>query len=423
MKYFFTIALTYLLTAVALGQTDITLDNQDGVYFKDNSGATDGTRIFRRSGNSISIQYEKNSFRFDALDNRAVLIKNNLGETAILLHPTSNSTFEVGSLGLGLSAAAIDDDYRLHISRGNQHMIKLENTTNGNGSIAFANSIGMRSRLQFGSEGGFNFSKYDGTSFNAMLSIASDGNVGIGVIDASEKLVIDGNLKIRNGNKFMQHRSNVTTEHILSSHGQGSGWFVNASYDGSGDPQTNATYSMGPGNHNTGAGYLDFDGNAKRWTINIAGTSTGVGDPATFVQSAVFDDSYIALSPTGNEADFRIGSAGEVGIGTDSPSEKLEVNGTIRSKEVKVEATGWPDYVFESDYNLRSLEETEEYIKTNKHLPEIPSAKEMEANGVQLGEMNMLLLKKIEELTLYVIDLKKENEAQQKEIEKLKQDK
>ncbi len=123
---------------------------------------------------------------------------------------------------------------------------------------------------------------------------------------------------------------------------------------------------------------------------------------------------------TVSSLDFFIQHTGNVGIGTISPGEKLEVNGTIRSKEVRVEATGWPDYVFESDYNLRSLEETETYIKENKHLPEIPSAKEMEANGVQLGEMNMLLLKKIEELTLYVIDLKKENEAQQNEIEKLK---
>ena len=65
---------------------------------------------------------------------------------------------------------------------------------------------------------------------------------------------------------------------------------------------------------------------------------------------------------------------------------------------------------------------TAAYIKSNKHLPEVPSAKEMEANGVQLGEMNMLLLKKIEELTLYVIELKEENEKQQQEINRLKED-
>ena len=111
-----------------------------------------------------------------------------------------------------------------------------------------------------------------------------------------------------------------------------------------------------------------------------------------------------------HNTDMFIGSSGEVGIGTTNPTNKLEVNGTIRSKEVKVEASPWPDYVFEKDYELRSLEETEAYIKENKHLPEIPSAKEMEANGVALGEMNRLLLQKIEELTLHLIDKEKEIE-------------
>ena len=103
---------------------------------------------------------------------------------------------------------------------------------------------------------------------------------------------------------------------------------------------------------------------------------------------------------------------GNFGIGTTTPGNKLEVNGTIRSKEVIVEATNWPDYVFEEDYNLTSLKELEAYIKANKHLPEIPSAKEMEANGIILGEMNMLLLKKIEELTLHTIQQQKELDTQ-----------
>ncbi|RNC79848.1 MAG: hypothetical protein ED557_11970 [Balneola sp.] len=118
------------------------------------------------------------------------------------------------------------------------------------------------------------------------------------------------------------------------------------------------------------------------------------------------------------------GSTGDVqsyiGIGTTDPTNALEVNGTIRSKEVRVEATGWPDYVFHPEYELRSLEEIEAHIKAKGHLPEVPSAKEVEEEGQHLGEMQQLLLKKIEELTLHVIELKKENEAQQKEIEKLK---
>jgi len=66
-----------------------------------------------------------------------------------------------------------------------------------------------------------------------------------------------------------------------------------------------------------------------------------------------------------------------------------------------------PDYVFESDYNLLTLNQIKSYIEANKHLPEVPSAKEMETNGVELGDMSMILLKKIEELTLYTLDQEK----------------
>ena len=75
------------------------------------------------------------------------------------------------------------------------------------------------------------------------------------------------------------------------------------------------------------------------------------------------------------------------------------------------------DYVFEKNYKLTPLEDIKTYIDQNKHLPEVPSAKEMEKNGVQLGEMNMLLLKKIEELTLYVIEQNKKMEIQQSRID------
>lgn len=105
-------------------------------------------------------------------------------------------------------------------------------------------------------------------------------------------------------------------------------------------------------------------------------------------------------------------SDGDVTIGTGTTYQsffKLAVNGKIRAKEVKVE-TGWPDFVFEDDYYLPTLKEVEEFIQKHGHLPEIPSAKEVEADGVFLGEMNAKLLQKIEELTLYMIELKRENE-------------
>ncbi|TSE03622.1 hypothetical protein [Aquimarina algiphila] len=111
--------------------------------------------------------------------------------------------------------------------------------------------------------------------------------------------------------------------------------------------------------------------------------------------------------------DMIINHSGNVGIGTINPeSWRLAVNGKIRAKEIKVE-TGWSDFVFYDNYKLPTLSEVESHIKQKGHLKDIPSAKEVEKNGIFLGEMDSKLLQKIEELTLYTIQ-------QQKEIEELK---
>src|SRR5690606_24505185 len=111
---------------------------------------------------------------------------------------------------------------------------------------------------------------------------------------------------------------------------------------------------------------------------------------------------------------------GNVGIGTDTPRERLSVNGNIRAKEIKVEANNWPDYVFHENYHLRPLPEVKNYIEINGHLPEIPKAKEVEEQGVSLGEMNKLLLKKVEELTLYLIERDERIDKIEKELTEMK---
>jgi hypothetical protein len=93
---------------------------------------------------------------------------------------------------------------------------------------------------------------------------------------------------------------------------------------------------------------------------------------------------------------------GNVGIGTSTPSHKLSVNGTIRAKELIVD-TGWADYVFEDGYKLASLDALRDFVATNKHLPNIPSAKQIETAGVSVGEMQRLQMEKIEELTQYIL--------------------
>lgn len=130
---------------------------------------------------------------------------------------------------------------------------------------------------------------------------------------------------------------------------------------------------------------------------------------------------------TATQCRLAITSTGNVGIGTETPTQRLDINGNIKANgayingivytnEVKVEATKWADFVFDKNYKLPTLQEVENHINTHKHLPDIPSEKEVKENGVSLGEMQAKLLQKIEELTLYVIDLKKENEEQEKKM-------
>ncbi|PJB58534.1 MAG: hypothetical protein CO098_08090 [Bacteroidetes bacterium CG_4_9_14_3_um_filter_41_19] len=103
---------------------------------------------------------------------------------------------------------------------------------------------------------------------------------------------------------------------------------------------------------------------------------------------------------------------GQIGIGTSKMpiDAKLAVEGKIYAREIEVNNNSWPDYVFTPDYKMLTLSELEAYVNRYSHLPGIPSAETVSKEGINLGEMDGLLLQKVEELTLYVIELKKEIE-------------
>ncbi|HRK55439.1 MAG TPA: tail fiber protein [Cyclobacteriaceae bacterium] len=154
-------------------------------------------------------------------------------------------------------------------------------------------------------------------------------------------------------------------------------------------------------------------GNEATWLLGYGGPQ-GSEDISIGTQDNT--GSRTITFATGGTAKMKILSNGNVGIGTTTPDSKLTVKGTIHTQEVKVDLNGSvaPDYVFEKDYTLTSLEELKSYIDQNKHLPEVPSAQQMEEEGINLKEMNLLLLKKVEELTLHLLN-------QEDEIEILKQ--
>jgi hypothetical protein len=137
-------------------------------------------------------------------------------------------------------------------------------------------------------------------------------------------------------------------------------------------------------------------------------------------------------------------SWGNTGVGTYTPNAKLHINGGVLiggnaartavgyslsvdgkviAEEVRVQlSTAWPDYVFADGYQLPSLESIEQHIKTNKHLPGIPSAAQVEKEGILLGDINKRLLEKIEQLTLHLIDLNKENQEIKEQYRKMAED-
>jgi len=114
-----------------------------------------------------------------------------------------------------------------------------------------------------------------------------------------------------------------------------------------------------------------------------------------------------------------IAKSGNVGIGTTNPDAKLAVNGRIHTKEVKVDLSGWADYVFKKEYKLPTLKEVAEHIQEKGHLINIPSEAEVLKNGIDLGQMNAKLLEKIEELTLYTIAQEKKIKEQENKNEEL----
>lgn len=202
-----------------------------------------------------------------------------------------------------------------------------------------------------------------------------NGNVGIGTIDPNARLDVDGTMRLSGHSANLDAGGNPTEYLNLAGTGKMLiGW-----------------------NRSAGNGETDFVANE------------GAGSLGGFA--------FYSFNNASQEKQLlRILGNGNIGIGINFPTDKLSVNGNIRAKEIKVEATNWPDYVFEAGYQVGTLEALESYIRTNKHLPGIPNAKEAESNGVDLGDLVKKLLKNQEELTLHVVAQEKKIKALEKQL-------
>jgi hypothetical protein len=240
------------------------------------------------------------------------------------------------------------------------------------GQLRFDTGIGnasIRSYVPGNSTNGLQFFTYSGGSEIVKMTITGDGKIGIGTTSPSQSLSINGNTLIQNGS--------VSSK-----------------------------------------GYL-FSSPSSNWGPQLSGlyfTPRDGVDATTDFAIKLWD----AASQQGGASATRLfidATSGYVGIGTTIPDEKLTIKGKIHAEEVKIDlSVPAPDYVFENDYKLPALNYLKSYINKNHHLPEIPSAKAMEKNGINLGEMNTLLLKKVEELTLYVIKQDKQLKQQSDQI-------
>ena len=332
----------------------------------------------------------------------------------------SGDIYTNGNVGIGTSTNL---DTKLSLT-GESWQLKLSNNAVGGADWR----IGISSDVWIANGGKFLISK-TGISSEAALTIDSQNRVGIGITNPPSLLSVSGDIALKYGSELKTTIGNHRT--ILRT-----GWSNSQDYLSIHVPG-NLAANANPKIHIRSNGNVGIGTTNPPSLLSVSGDialkygselKTTIGNHRTILRTGWSNSQdYLSIHVPGNLAanatpKIHIRSNGNVGIGTTSPGSRLTVKGNIHAEEVKVDLNvPGPDYVFDEDYELSSLEEVEKYIQENKHLPEIPSAADMEKTGIYLSEMNMKLLKKVEELTLHMINLHHEMKRLSKENELLKQ--
>lgn len=276
--------------------------------------------------------------------------------------------------------------------------------------ITTQGSVKLKNYLLFDSDGDFTggnyFSIQDhsennylrfGYGFNDQLVIKSNGDIGIGKNNPNSELDVTGTISFSSRLYKSSNSPGLTDPTLLSAQSEHS-----IDFGGGELPIITLGFEQGISSG------TDMD--TKIWSY-----ARKLSETRNFI---TVGRSRIDLSAQ------KIYTNAMVGIGTKDYSgvHKLRVEGSIGAREIKVEAfPNWSDFVFEENYDLPTLGEVEEHIKVNGHLKDIPSAEEVKEDGIYLGQMDAKLLQKIEELTLYMIDMNKEIKAVKNENALLKE--
>jgi len=252
---------------------------------------------------------------------------------------------------------------------------------------------------------------YNASTTAPSNGLAVYGNVGIGTTSPGVKLEVNGTsgqtLKIVDGNQG--------TNRVLASDANGvASW------------KSLSTLYITTNNCTTTNKILKMTGSTTMDCSQIYddGTNVGIGTTSSPTAKLEIDGDRLILKENSKTLTLDADSSGKIMIGgstnvvwfkTGSDYNTIKCGKIWAQTEVKVQNLDpWPDYVFDKEYSLMTLPEMENFINVNKHLPNVPSSKEVEKDGISLGKMDATLLQKVEELTLYVIDLKKENDALKK---------
>jgi len=334
---------------------------------------------------------------------------------------TTNNLSIDGNLGLGTN----DPQAKLHVHEGDILISTTEGKVPGEGGFIYfekqPNVFGPGWAIgytDFNDNYGLKFWKPWNPYMQHVLFLSDVGDIGIGTDKPKQKLhIVDGNILIsktsgRDTDAPQSPNGSILFGPDVNDSNPMGRWgieYLNGEDDAYGlnfwrpwNPGTGSgyNYALFLGNNN----YVGIGTKNPTAKLDIAGalkaTNATLSGGLTAQSATISGNTYIS---------------GNLGIGV-NPTTKLDVKGTIRAEEVKVCLSQGCDFVFNEDYELMSLNDLENFIKTNKHLPNVAPAAEMEAEGINLSEMNAILIQKIEELTLYILDL-------QKQINELKQTK
>ena len=340
----------------------------------------------------------------------------------LLNYPNQFVLDKDGDVGINVSVPV----EKLHVNgdillQNGNPLLKLKTTSiisTAKTGIQFNGPSSNNANISY-TDGALFLSGRDTTAAGNVISdlVLRGGNTGLGISTPQEKLHIGGNALLSFANPTIQFQQLATDKGFIQLDGDNLRVGTNSS-------NTNGKFVIRTG----GADQVivDKDGNmgfgvspalSKIQILNGNGVSISTHGylmlGSVTSSNVIFDNNEIMARNNGSTGHLilqRQGGAVRIG-GTAAPSGyKFAVDGKMICEEVKVKlaSSGWPDYVFDTKYRLQSLSEVEKFINANKHLPNIPSAAEVEKNGIELGDMQKRMMEKIEELTLYIISLKKE---------------